>query len=137
VSDRSTLRWIGGRLAARVRSLLRVPLEALASGTPAVVSAQSALPEVVGAAGAVADGEGPAFAAAVREPLARPERDRRMAARRRAELYPWSAAVEGFLAAHAAGYRTVTGTPTRLEPTDCTPLQGAPVPVPGTRTRSE
>lgn len=76
-------------------------LEALASGTPVVVSAQSALPEVVGDAGSAADGEGPAFAAAVRELLTRPEHDRRVAARRRAELYPWSAAVAGFLAAHS------------------------------------
>jgi alpha-1,6-mannosyltransferase len=77
-------------------------LEAMASGTPVVVSAQSALPEVIGTAGMAADGEGPAFAAAARELLGRPERDRRVAARRQAERYPWSAAVAGFLAAHAA-----------------------------------
>lgn len=77
-------------------------LEALASGTPVVVSAQSALPEVIGEAGLAADGEGPDFAVAVRNLMARPERDRRMTARLQAERYPWSAAVAGFLAAHRA-----------------------------------
>jgi alpha-1,6-mannosyltransferase len=77
-------------------------LEALASGTPVVVSAQSALPEVIGEAGLAAEGDGPDFARAVRDLLARPERERRAAARRQAELYPWSGAVAGFLAAHGA-----------------------------------
>jgi alpha-1,6-mannosyltransferase len=75
-------------------------LEALASGTPVVVSADSALPEVIGAAGVAAVGEGPGYAAAVRLLLSTPERERRVAARRQAERYPWSAAVAGFLAAH-------------------------------------
>jgi alpha-1,6-mannosyltransferase len=75
-------------------------LEALASGTPVVVSADSALPEVIGAAGVAAVGEGPGYAAAVRLLLSRPEGERRVAARRQAERYPWSAAVAGFLAAH-------------------------------------
>ena len=77
-------------------------LEALASGTPAVVRAGSALPEVVGAAGVAAPGDAAGFAAAVRELLDRPQDDRRAAARARAELFPWSGAVDGFLAAHAA-----------------------------------
>ncbi|MFE6890442.1 glycosyltransferase [Streptomyces sp. NPDC057694] len=75
-------------------------LEALACGTPVVVSASSALPEVVGAAGAVAADHGAAFARAVREVLARPERQRREAARARAECFGWGAAVDAFLAAH-------------------------------------
>jgi alpha-1,6-mannosyltransferase len=75
-------------------------LEALASGTPVVVSAESALPEVIGSAGMAAAGEGPGYAAAVLSLMARPEADRRVAARRQAERYPWSAAVAGFLAAH-------------------------------------
>jgi alpha-1,6-mannosyltransferase len=75
-------------------------LEALASGTPVVVNAASALPEVVGTAGIAAPGEPAAFAEAVCELLARPERDRRAAARARAEQYGWPAAVDGFLAAH-------------------------------------
>jgi alpha-1,6-mannosyltransferase len=75
-------------------------LEALASGTPVVVSAESALPEVIGAAGVAAPGEGPGYAAAVRSLMSRPEAQRRLAARQQAERYPWSAAVAGFLAAH-------------------------------------
>jgi len=73
-------------------------LEALACGTPVVVSAESALPEVVGDAGASVAGED--LAAGVRAVLARPERSRRAAARARAEQYDWGTAVRGFLAAH-------------------------------------
>jgi len=73
-------------------------LEALACGTPVVVSAESALPEVVGEAGASVAGED--LAAGVRAVLARPERSRRAAARARAEQYDWDTAVRGFLAAH-------------------------------------
>jgi alpha-1,6-mannosyltransferase len=75
-------------------------LEALASGTPVVVSAESALPEVIGSAGMAAPGEGPGYAVAVQALMSRPEAQRRLAARRQAERYPWSAAVTGFLAAH-------------------------------------
>jgi alpha-1,6-mannosyltransferase len=75
-------------------------LEALASGTPVVVSAQSALPEVIGAAGLAAAGEGPGYVDAVRALAALPTGDRRAAARRQAERFPWSAAVEGFLRTH-------------------------------------
>jgi alpha-1,6-mannosyltransferase len=75
-------------------------LEALASGTPVVVSAESALPEVIGDAGLAADGEGAGYASAVRTLMSRSEAARRAAARTQAERYPWSAAVDGFLAAH-------------------------------------
>ena len=75
-------------------------LEALACGTPVVVSAESALPEVVGEAGASVPGED--LAAGVRAVLARPERARRAAARARAEQYDWGTATRGFLAAHGA-----------------------------------
>src|SRR6266851_3752350 len=75
-------------------------LEALACGTPVVVSAESALPEVVGEAGASVAGED--LAAGVRAVLARPEPDRRAAARARAERYDWGTAVRGFLAMHGA-----------------------------------
>ena len=77
-------------------------LEALASGTPVVVSAGSALPEVIGDAGLAAAGEGPHYADAIQELAVRPRQDRRAAARRRAERYPWSAAAAGFLSAHGA-----------------------------------
>jgi alpha-1,6-mannosyltransferase len=76
-------------------------LEALASGTPVVVAAESALPEVVGSAGvAVSGGGGRAFAGGVRDVLAEPAEGRRLAARARAERYGWPAAVAGFLRVH-------------------------------------
>ncbi|MFV2145443.1 glycosyltransferase [Isoptericola sp. G70] len=76
-------------------------LEALASGTPVVCSATSALPEVVGPAGASAAPEPEALALAVREVLSRDAGGRRAAARARAELFPWSATGEAMLALHA------------------------------------
>ena len=76
-------------------------LEALASGTPVVVSAESALPEVVGDAGLAAPGDGPAYAEAILTLTTRPVGERRAAARRRAETFPWAASVAGFLHAHA------------------------------------
>lgn len=77
-------------------------LEAMACGTPVAVSASSALPEVVGAAGVSAADHGDAFADAVELLLARPERERRAAARARAECFGWQQAVDAFLAAHDA-----------------------------------
>ncbi len=76
-------------------------LEALACGTPVVVSARSALPALVGAAGAAASSPRE-YAAAVRGLLATPAPVRRAVARTRAELHPWPAAVHAFLAAHDA-----------------------------------
>lgn len=75
-------------------------LEALASGTPVVVNAASALPEVVGSAGIAAEGTPHAFADAVEQLLARDEVARRRQARERAETMPWSATVEAMLALH-------------------------------------
>lgn len=75
-------------------------LETLASGTPVVVSAESALPEVIGSAGLAAAGEGPDYVSAVMRLLDRPEPERRRAARAQAAKFPWSASVAGFLAAH-------------------------------------
>jgi alpha-1,6-mannosyltransferase len=76
-------------------------LEALASGTPAVVHHASALAELVTpAAGIAAAGCGWAFADAVTELLAVDGPTRQRAARARAECFPWSATVDGFLAAH-------------------------------------
>ncbi|PYC68202.1 glycosyl transferase [Streptomyces tateyamensis] len=96
-------------------------LEALACGTPVVASRSSALPGIIGEAGLAAPDTGAGFAAAVRELLARPEAERRAAARARAERYSWSAAVEAFLAVHeqggvaAAGGRAAPGG-AELEP---------------------
>jgi len=78
-------------------------LEALASGTPVVVSAESALPEVIGDAGLAAVGEGPGYGTAIRTLMSRPAAARRAAARAQASKYPWSAAVDGFLTAHGCG----------------------------------
>jgi alpha-1,6-mannosyltransferase len=75
-------------------------LEALACGTPVVVSADSALPEVVGDAGTSVAGED--LAAGVISVLARPEQRRRAAARARAERYGWPAAVQALLGIHQA-----------------------------------
>lgn len=73
-------------------------LEALASGTPVVVSSDSALGEVIGDAGVAAPGEGAAYAPAVLDLMSRP--GRRLTARDQAGRFPWAASVDGFLAAH-------------------------------------
>jgi alpha-1,6-mannosyltransferase len=75
-------------------------VEALACGTPVVVNAASALPEVVGPAGVAVPGTPEAFADGVQALLARPEPERRAAARARAERFGWPRAVDGFLRAH-------------------------------------
>jgi alpha-1,6-mannosyltransferase len=75
-------------------------LEGLASGTPAVVNQNSALPEVVGDAGIAAASTPEAFADAIELMLTRDTGDRRVAARAQAETLPWSATVERMLALH-------------------------------------
>ena len=84
-------------------------LEALACGTPVVVSGSSALPEVIGDAGVSVDGE--AFADGVRQVLGWPEARRRARARARACEFGWPAAVAGFLSAHDVdeGYSVRSG----------------------------
>ena len=72
-------------------------LEALASGTPVVANVHSALPEVLGDVGAVSASTPRSFADAVELALLVPALERRRAARARAELFPWTATVEGFL----------------------------------------
>jgi alpha-1,6-mannosyltransferase len=85
-------------------------LEAMASGTAIVVHHASALAElVVPGAGCIAAGSGWTFADGVQELLERPTADRAGAARARAEQYPWSATVAGFLEAHGIGGRAPTG----------------------------
>jgi alpha-1,6-mannosyltransferase len=80
-------------------------LEALASGTPTVVSCHSALPGIIGPAGLAADDDDAACADAVQRLLDRDVTGRRRLARQQAERYGWPAAVRGFLHAHglAAG----------------------------------
>jgi alpha-1,6-mannosyltransferase len=80
-------------------------LEALACGTPVVVSAESALPEVIGDAGATVAGED--LAAGVLELLGRPEQGRRAAARARAEQFGWPAAAAAFLSVHESIHDSV------------------------------
>jgi len=76
-------------------------LEALASGTPAVVNAASALPEVVADAGVAAAGSAESFADGIEEVLRKDERTRRRVARDRAEAMPWSATVTRLLDLHS------------------------------------
>lgn len=73
-------------------------LEALASGTPVVVSASSALPEIVGGSGATALDRPEDFAAGVTSVLAAEEGARRAAARARAEQFGWPVTVDRMLA---------------------------------------
>ena len=79
-------------------------LEALACGTPAVVSRTSALTEILCAdSGACADNDPQAIAAAVAALVDRPEWARRTAARRRAERFTWPESAAGMLSALGAG----------------------------------
>lgn len=81
-------------------------LEALACGTPAVVSNTSALAEILTtASGAATDNDPRAIAHAVTSVVARPERVRRTDARRRAEDFPWPRSAEGMLSALSRGRR--------------------------------
>lgn len=80
-------------------------LEALACGTPAVVSRTSALTEILCAdSGACADNDPGAIARAVTGVLRRPEQLRRQAARQRAELFTWPTAAAGMLTALGAAH---------------------------------
>lgn len=75
-------------------------LEALACGTPAVVSRTSALTEILTSdSGACADNDPHAIAAAVAGVMDRPEQQRRYCARRRAETFTWPRSAAGMLAA--------------------------------------
>jgi len=75
-------------------------LEALACGTPAVVSRTSALAEILTAdSGASADNDPESLADAVSAVIRIPESLRRSNARRRAEQFTWPRAAAGMLAA--------------------------------------
>jgi alpha-1,6-mannosyltransferase len=75
-------------------------LEALACGTPAVVSRTSALTEILSSdSGACADNDPRAIAQAVTGVMDRPEHQRRSCARRRAESFTWPRAAAGMLTA--------------------------------------
>ncbi|WP_462188565.1 MULTISPECIES: glycosyltransferase [unclassified Frankia] len=89
-------------------------LEALASGTPAVVHHASALAElIVPGVGVIAAGSGFTFADAVVDLLSASPAQvhaRRVAARARAEQFPWSTTVAGFLACHDSPGPAAPGT---------------------------
>lgn len=77
-------------------------LEALACGTPAVVSRTSALSEILTAdSGATADNDARSVASAVISIMTRPESHRRHGARLRAEQFGWPRSAAGML--HALG----------------------------------
>ncbi|WP_368834095.1 glycosyltransferase [Mycobacterium intracellulare] len=83
-------------------------LESLACGTPAVVSRTSALTEIITPdSGAAADNDPAAIAAAVSSIVGRPEHQRRVAARHRAEDFTWHRAAAGMLS--SMGAPTSTG----------------------------
>lgn len=107
----SSRRAVAGMLASADVALAPGPhetfglaaLEALACGTPAVVSRTSALAEIITPdSGAVADNDPLAIAHAVAEIVARPEYERRRCARRRAEMFTWQRAAAGMLTTLAA-----------------------------------
>ena len=76
-------------------------LEALASGTPVVTADRGGARELVDeASGAWGAPTPDALADAVERLVRRPERERRTAARRRAEEFPWSRTVERMLSVH-------------------------------------
>jgi alpha-1,6-mannosyltransferase len=78
-------------------------LEALASGTPAVVSNTSALAELLTTdSGAATDNDPESIARAVTRIISRPEPFRRYGARRRAEEFPWPRSAAGMLNALGA-----------------------------------
>jgi alpha-1,6-mannosyltransferase len=89
-------------------------LEALASGTPVVVSSRSALPEVIGPAGLAAADNDAACADAVERLLRRDVAERRRLARERAERFDWPTAVDGFLRAHGLARDRTAGTLSRV-----------------------
>ncbi len=75
-------------------------LEAMACGTPAVVSRTSAQGEILNTeSGATADNDPAAIATAVATIIDRPEEQRRHGARRRAEHFTWPLAAAGMLRA--------------------------------------
>ena len=77
-------------------------LEALACGTPVLCSHHGALPEVVADGGLTAASSGFVMADRLLELLTTDEPFRRVRARNRAERFPWSRTVDGFLALHSS-----------------------------------
>jgi len=86
-------------------------LEALASGTPVVTADRGGARELVDLASGAWGAPTPStLADAVENVVGRPERQRRTAARRRAEEFPWSRTVERMLAVHDRAATAVGAT---------------------------
>lgn len=108
-------------------------LEAMACGTPVVVSRASALPEIVLPGGGASSADhAAAFAAAALELLHQPGPARRAAARARAERFTWAEAVTGMLRAlqvpvSSAAHSPAAPARTAVAPAD-PPKSGAPRP---------
>ncbi|HEX3788984.1 MAG TPA: glycosyltransferase [Pseudonocardiaceae bacterium] len=89
-------------------------LEALACGTPVVAADTGAAPELLAPGAGVAVPATPdGLAGGVAEVLNWPTMERRVAARRRAEQFPWSATTEAMLDLHSAA---AGGGSRRLDP---------------------
>ena len=86
-----------------VETFCLAALESLASGTPVVGHADSAVSSILGSAGLVAPGRPEAFADAVSTLLALPAGGRRAAARERALEFGWDVTVAGMLAVPEVG----------------------------------
>ncbi|WP_106399231.1 glycosyltransferase [Actinocorallia populi] len=92
-------------------------LEALACGTPVVTADSGAARELLApGAGVAVPASGRGFADGVERMLSRPVADRRAAARRRAEGYPWKAAVEGMIRVLSGGGDGYPGSGGTLKP---------------------
>ena len=109
VSDADLARLMAGAAAFCLPSLMEgfgmAVAEAMACGTPVVVSDRGSLPEVVGGAGVVTAPDGPSVAAGLREVLGSSDRraELRAAGLERAAAYTWEAMTEQWaVAVHAA-----------------------------------
>ena len=107
VSPADVPRWVRACDVACLVSLREgfglAAIEALACGTPVVASARSAVAEIVGpGCGALAHDTEDGFVRATRTVLDVDRQVSRQAASARAELFPWSNAIDGMLAALGA-----------------------------------
>lgn len=89
-------------------------LEALACGTPVITADKGGAPELLArTAGLAVPATPEGLAGGVREVLSWPVAARRLAARRRAERFPWSATINAMLDVHLAHRDAYRATPVR------------------------